>query len=42
MRKFLISIGSLQYEGLFSDTCAAVLDAMSRYPEARRISAKPL
>lgn len=42
MRKFLISIGNLQYEGLFLDSCSAVLDAMSRYPEARRISAKPL
>lgn len=28
------------YEGLFRSTCDAVIDAMDRYPDARRISAQ--
>ena len=35
-----ITVGTHTYAGLFSSTCAAVMDAMVRYPDATRISVK--
>lgn len=35
-----ITVGALTYVGLFPSTCAAVIDAMTRFPAARRISVK--
>ena len=37
-----ITVGALTYAGLFPSTCAAVIDAMTRFPAARRISARAL
>lgn len=37
-----ITVGALTYAGLFASTCAAVLDAMDRFPGATRITARPL
>ncbi len=31
-----ITVGGITYAGLFSSTTAAVIDAMTRYPAARR------
>lgn len=35
-----ITIGTQTYAGLFPSTCAAVIDAMTRFPTARRISVR--
>lgn len=32
-----ITAGPHTYDGLFTSTCAAVIDAMARFPEARSI-----
>lgn len=32
-----ITVGTTTYTGLFASTCAAVIDAMTRYPAARGI-----
>ena len=40
MKLFIISATGFLYEGLFTDSCAALLDAMSRFPEATRISVR--
>ena len=37
-----ITVGTHTYAGLFPSTCAAVLDAMARYPAARCISVRSL
>jgi len=37
-----ITVGAHTYAGLFPSTCAAVLDAMKRFPDAVRISARAL
>ncbi len=37
-----ITVGALTYAGLFPSTCAAVIDAMTRFPAARRISVRAL
>lgn len=35
-----ITVGAFTYAGLFPSTCAAVIDAMTRFPAARRISVR--
>ena len=35
-----ITVGAHTYAGLFPSTCAAVLDAMERFPSATRITAR--
>jgi len=41
LRKFKIIIDNFEpYEGLFTDSCAATLDAMARHPHAKRISVR--
>lgn len=35
-----ITVGANTYAGLFPSTCAAVIDAMTRFPAARRISVR--
>ncbi len=37
-----ITVGTHTYAGLFSSTCAAVIDAMESFPGATRITARPL
>lgn len=37
-----VTVGSHTYAGLFPSTCAAVLDAMERFPAARSISVRAL
>jgi hypothetical protein len=37
-----ITAGRVRYSGLFPSTCAAVLDAMARFPAARCISVRSL
>lgn len=43
MRKFQIIIDNCEvYEGLFTDSCSATMDAMERHPHAKRISVRRL
>ncbi len=42
LRQCRVTVGGLTYTTLQPDTCAAVADAMQRYPQASRISAKPI
>lgn len=35
-----ITVAGLRYSGLFRSTCAAVIDAMARYPHATGISVR--
>lgn len=42
MKKFAITVGALSYEGLFASSCDAIIDALDRFPEARKVSAKCL
>ena len=35
-----VTAGRVRYSGIFASTCAAVLDAMTRFPAARRISVR--
>ncbi len=35
-----ITVGAKTYAGLFPSTCAAVIDAMTRFPTARCISVR--
>jgi hypothetical protein len=35
-----ITVGSHNYAGLFASTCEAVIDALTRFPGARRISVR--
>jgi len=40
MIAYTITIGALSYSGIYHSRCAAVLDALQRYPGARGISVK--
>lgn len=40
LRRCIVTVGNLQYAGLFPSTGAAVLDAMERFGERARISAR--
>lgn len=40
--RFVIQVAGCMYEGLFTDSCAAVLDAMERFPGAGRISVRAI
>lgn len=42
MHKFLIKVDARQYEGLFAHSFDAVLDALERFPEARRVIVRVL
>jgi len=42
MKRFVIQVAGCMYEGLYTDSCAAVLDAMDRFPGATRISVRVL
>ncbi len=42
MRKYQISIGAVSYEGMFASSCDAVIDAISRFPDARGVSVRLL
>jgi hypothetical protein len=35
-----ITVDSQTYTGLFASTCAALIDALTRFPGARRISVR--
>jgi hypothetical protein len=37
-----ITVGTHTYAGVFSSTCAAVIDAMTQFPAARCISVRAL
>ena len=41
MRKFMITVDGEKYTGVFAHSCDAVIDAIDRFPKARRISVKP-
>lgn len=41
MRKFMITVDGEKYTGVFAHSCDVVIDAIDRFPEARRISVKP-
>lgn len=41
MRKFMITVDGQKYTGVFAHICDAVIDAIGRFPEARRIGVKP-
>lgn len=41
MRKFSITVDGQTYEGVFAHSCDAVIDAIGRFPGARRIAVKP-
>ena len=41
MRKFIVKVDGIKYEGVFAHSCDAVMDAIDRFPDARRISVKP-
>ena len=38
---FLITVDGAQYMAVFNHSCDAVIDAIDRFPGARRISVKP-
>jgi hypothetical protein len=38
---FLITVDGAQYTAVFAHSCDAVIDAVDRFPGARRISVKP-
>ncbi|SFE88309.1 hypothetical protein [Paracidovorax wautersii] len=40
LRRCIVTVAGLQYEGLFASTGAAVLDAMDRYGDQAGISAR--
>lgn len=40
MKSYIIRIDNALYRGLFTDSCAAVIDALDRFPCARRISVR--
>ncbi len=40
LRRCIVTVGSLQYAGLYPSTGAAVLDALARFGEHVRISAR--
>lgn len=40
MKRYIIKVDGLSYEGLFASTWAAIDDAMERYPESLRVSAR--
>lgn len=42
MKRFVIQVSGCMYEGMYIDSCAAVIDAMDRFPGAGRISARPV
>lgn len=35
-----VNVGGRTYTGLFASTCAAVIDALARFPHATRISVR--
>jgi hypothetical protein len=39
--RFLITVDGEKYTGIFAHSCDAVIDAIDRFPGARRISVKP-
>ncbi len=41
MIKFCITVDGEKYTGIFAHSCDAVIDAMDRFPDARRISVTP-
>jgi hypothetical protein len=41
MLKFKITVDGHEYEGVFNHSCDAVIDAVERFPGARRIGVKP-
>ena len=42
MKRFVVMASGCLYEGLFTDACSALIDAMDRFPEATRISVRPV
>jgi hypothetical protein len=40
LRRCIVTVGALQYAGLYPSTGAAVLDAMERFGAQARISAR--
>jgi hypothetical protein len=40
MLKFLITVDGEKYTGVFAHSCDAVIDAIDRFPAARRIRVK--
>ena len=40
MIKFKIKVDGHEYEGVFAHSCDAVIDAIERNPDARRVSVK--
>lgn len=40
MRHCIIKVGGARYTALFPSTCAAVADAMARFPGATKISVR--
>ncbi len=41
MLKFKITVDGHEYEGVFADSVDATIDAVERFPGARRISVTP-